>query len=200
MPIFDTQHGQGGGGKIKTYTMALFNIPCCSELITGGIVLGCEDNLAGVKTVYIIDQCSIEEITHNSPDDGMIASITLAAATQYWEFQSYRETGTLVSTGRTTDTGGSFYEQVVTITLPKLTASKRTKLAQLTGKTLSVIVLDNNLNYWLIGENLGVIMTERAGATGAKRDDSNAYVVTFTANEPQAERVLEASVVTALGL
>lgn len=200
MPIFDTQHGQGGGGKINKYTMALFNIPCCSELVTSGIVQGCEDNLAGVATVFITDMCSVTEITHNSPDDGIIASITLAGGTQYWEFQPYRETGTFVSTGRVTDTGGNFYEEVVTIKIPKITAAKRTKIAQLTGKLLSVIVKDNNGQYWLVGENLGALLTERPAQTGDKRDSENGYILTITANEPQAERVLDAAVVTALGL
>jgi hypothetical protein len=173
---------------------------CCNDTISSGLVLGCDQNTPGLRGIFISDFCNLVAVEHDSPDDYKIADITLASGAQYWEFQFYKETGQMQSNLKVNDNGSTYYDIVINANIPKMSASRATALAQLTGKYLTVIAEDLNGQYWLCGETIGLKLTERPAQTGAKRDDTNGYTLTLSGYEPFDVRVLDDAVVTALGL
>ncbi len=92
------------------------------------------------------------------------------------------------------ENGTTFYQQTVTLVIPRREQAKRNKIALLAAgqKKLAIIVQDSNSLYWLFGQAEGCIMTGLDGSSGVAKTDANGYTITFTAEEPdQAPEVLD---------
>jgi hypothetical protein len=62
------------------------------------------------------------------------------------------------------------------------------------------IVKTNNDEYWLAGKDLGCDVTAMVSNTGTAMGDSTGYEVTLSAIEAEAPFLVQASVITTLGI
>lgn len=156
----------------------------CDLTITGRS-LPCRDALGGVRKVWICtaaqgtDHWDAIDATGEVPD-------TSAAAT-YNDFLSPKNTSSFTQTiNASMENGTVYYTQVLSLVLNKIEASDITMMENLGKGRLSIVVQDNNLNYFVMGHARGCLMTGGTIATGAAMGDLNGFTLEFTAEEVDA--------------
>jgi hypothetical protein len=168
---------------------------CGCDILTGGISKGCTGNQGGVRKVWITDFCNITSFEESS--GGEIGTINMTGATLFYEFQFNKNSSTFQEEVSGDQSSGSqINTQTVTLVLARREKSKRDTLQLLMGfKELSIIVLDSNGIYWLLGETNGMVMTTNTSVSGTAAADSNNYTITLIGEEPNlANEVLAAAV------
>lgn len=166
-------------------------------LLNSGIPKGCDNNTGGVSKVYITDHENVLSVTAAS---GTITAFNMDSGTVFYEFVFNKNTSSFAENAIVSlENGSLFYEQIVTLVIPRREVSKRNVLALLMQKDLAVIVKDANGLYWYIGQFEGANVTELPSTTGVAKGDANAYTITITGSEPaQAQEVDESAVLTVI--
>lgn len=165
-------------------------------LLTGGIAKNCDNNLGGVTKVYITD---FENVTGVTAASGEISAFTMASGTQFYEFEFNKNTSSLAENAIVSlENGSLFYEQIVTLVIPRREVAKRNVLKLLMQKELAVIVKDQNGLYWYVGEANGANITELPSTSGTAKGDANAYTLTIRAEEPEQAQEVDEAAVTAV--
>lgn len=170
----------------------------CDEL-DAGISKTCDNNTGGIKKLYIAEKDNIATITHGSPND-IITAISMVAGKVFYEFQFNKHTSTFteVTTGDQA-VGSEVCTQTITLILNRREQAKRAVLLKLGRfKDLSVIVLDSNDNYWLLGETEGVNLTEKNSENGTVKTDRNGYTLTFVGEEPEDASQVDSTIIASL--
>lgn len=143
----------------------------------------CKDTVAGIKEVYLVDFGKLGTITLDS--DGQVSNMTGDASNDLTAFK-YEVKGnnsfeTNVNASR--ENGTVFYEQVLNITLKKLTKEDHKELKLLSAGRPHLFVVDRNDNVFLMGRVEGADVTAGTVSTGNALGDFNGYNITFTAQE-----------------
>lgn len=162
-------------------------------LLTDGIAKDCLNNIGGVVKIYITDFVNVSGLTKTGSD---ISAFTMASGTLFYEFSFNRNTSTFSENATVSVENGSlFYDQTVTLKLPRRESAKRDVLALLMQKELAVIVKDANGNFWYPGETKGVYVSELPSESGTAAGDFNGYTITIKGEEPtQAPEVTSGAV------
>jgi hypothetical protein len=149
--------------------------------LTAGIRLGCRDNSGGVANAWLTDYTNIASITKNSGDT--ITSISGSGT--YFAFELIRTSSSFTETVNPSLPNGTiFYTQDLITYFAKLSQDKRNILKTLgQSPKLSVVVEDNNGNYFLLGEVYGMTVSAGSSVTGKALGDPNGYNITFQAFE-----------------
>jgi hypothetical protein len=150
----------------------------CSYSFTGQL-LDCKDSAGGVKEVYIIDNGYVTGYTFSGNTE-VISAIYLTAGQTFKTYQLRKQVASLNTTVTTNDQAGTtFYQTDLVFSIPRLNASKRLELKALSVGNMSVIVRDNNDDYWGLG--FGSVVTLNAGSanTGINFGDANGYQYTL---------------------
>lgn len=157
----------------------------CNAL-TSGLSKGCENNIGGIKKLYLLEWDYVSSVTHNSPTDD-ITAITTLGARDFYEFEFNKNTSTF-SEKTTMDqaVGSEVCIQTITLILNRREQAKRDKLLLLGKfKDLMAIVKDSNGKYWLVGEVNGINLTEKSSENGTVKTDRNGYTLTFVGEESE---------------
>jgi len=162
-------------------------------LVENGYVLGCRDNIGGVKKVLIGNFDADAEYTFT---DGDITATT--SAVSYQTFEQEMETATFNQTGTfSTENGTVFYTQDVGLIFHKNNTASRNTLIVLAQANLSIIVQDQRDEYWLVGIANGARATAGAMNTGKAFGDMNGSTITLQSKEAlPAYRIADISVFT----
>lgn len=150
--------------------------------LTGGIQLGCRDNVGGVKNAWMTDWDNIISITKNSGD-----TITQISGTgTFYQFQLIRNTGSLTETvNASLENGTVFYQQELVAFFAKLEQAKRNILKTLAqSQRIAVVIETNNGNFFLLGETYGCFVSAGSNVTGTVLGDANGYNLTMQGLEP----------------
>ena len=152
--------------------------------LTDGRPLNCKNSAGGLKTVYFIrstrEDWSVVDKEINSfsalpPDDRAYKFVLKGNS-------SFEQTINASEENRTT-----FYEQVLNLTLPKLSKIDQDNLEKLSFvEGFQVIVEDYNQNFFLMGLEHQVAVTGGTIVSGASMGDMSGYTLTLTAKEPKA--------------
>ncbi len=166
-------------------------------LLTDGIAKDCLNNIGGVTKIYITD---FANVISNTKISEVIQSFTMASATVFYEFAFNRNSSTFTENATVSvENGGVFYDQTVTLKIPRRESAKRDVLALLMQKELAVIVKDSNGNYWYPGEVAGCYVSELPSESGTAAADFNGYTITIVGQEKEAAReILEAGVLAVI--
>lgn len=167
----------------------------CNPL-TEGITKGCENNIGGIRELYLADFENVDEVTRTSPDE-TITAITMIPGKYFYKFEFNKNTSTFTEVTTTDQAIGSeVCTQTITLVLNRREQEKRDTLLLLGKfKDLAAIVKDANGKYWYVGEYNGLNMTEKNSESGTSRTDRNGYTITFVGEEPEdACEVTEAAV------
>jgi len=152
-------------------------MPCT---ITAGIPLDCIEGMGGVRTVWVLGG-TITSFTLNGTDE--IANITGTGT--YFKFELPKDTASFTQTANVSPTNGTIaYAQDLTMNFTKLNNDVRNVLKVLIkNRELSVVFLDNNSNYWLIGKVRGAQATASTAVTGTAPTDAAQFTVTLQGME-----------------
>ena len=154
--------------------------------ITTGRALPCKDSVGGLKSVYFINYDSSVEIavedaaTHDDEVASTTAWNTTSTAFEY-ELKGNSSLTTNITSSR--ENGTTFFEQVLELTLPKLSADDNKEIKLLSFGRPRIVVEDYNGNLFLVGREHGADVTGGTIVTGAAMGDLSGYTLTFSAME-----------------
>jgi len=144
---------------------------------SGGIAKDCANNIGGLTKVYLTD---LDNITSFTQSGGTVSSITMAAMTDFYEFEFNRNSATFTEDlVKSVEAGSALFEQTLTLTIPRRDVTKRNTLSLLTQRDLAVIIKDSNGLYWYPGEVEGMYLSESTSTSGTAKADGSNYVLTL---------------------
>jgi hypothetical protein len=169
------------------------------EFLNGGVAKTCDTNVGGIKKMYITEKENVSSLALSSPGNE-ISTITMAALTQFYEFEFTRNTCSYTENYvQDPATGNEFFTQTITLVLNRREKTKRDTLLLLGHfKDLCIIITDNNNINWFFGENIGCNLTTNEGGSGTAKADANRYTLTFIAEEPYPANTVTDAAVTAV--
>lgn len=156
--------------------------------LTSGILLGCRDNVGGLKTMWITDFCNVDSITQSTGD-----TITqISGSGTFYCFELIRTSSQHTETvNASLEAGTVFYQGETVVYFSKLEQAKRNILKTLAqSQRLAVVVEDNNGTYFYLGQTYGSFISAGSSVTGKALGDANGYNMTFQYLEPNPMNAL----------
>jgi hypothetical protein len=150
--------------------------------ISSGRALPCKDQVGGLKNVYFMNYGVDSTLITTSGAEDTVAATDFASETAYkYELKGSSSLTTNIQTSR--ENGVTAFEQVLELTLPKLSKEDNYQIKLLSFGRPHVVVEDYNGNFWLVGREHGADVTGGTAVTGAAMGDLAGYTLTFTAME-----------------
>jgi len=159
--------------------------------LTGGIQLGCRDQVGGVSTVYITDFTNILSLSATTGD-----TITQISGTgTYFKFELIRTSSSFSETvNASLENGTVFYTGELVLYFNGLDQTKRNILKTLAqSPQLSVVMEDNNGQSFYLGQTYGMYVSAGSNVTGKALGDQVGYNVTLQYMEPNPMNELSGS-------
>jgi len=154
--------------------------------ITTGRALPCKDSVGGLKSVYFINYdaaVDIAVVTSGTDDDTVVSAASWAAGTDVHEYELKGNSSLTTNITSSRENGTTFFEQVLELTLPKLSSDDNREIKLLSFGRPRIVVEDYNGNLFLVGREHGADVTGGTIVTGAAMGDLSGYTLTFTAME-----------------
>ena len=147
----------------------------------------CKDSIGGIQKVFFMN-AGDGEITEVSD---IITSLGVVTVYEYEvkDTSNFEET---INSSR--ETGTTFWEQVLNLTIKKLDAVTRKELKLMAYGNPYVFVLDNNENLIMLGRTFGMEVTGGTVTSGTAMGDLSGYTMVLTGREPAPANFLTPSV------
>tara|TARA_R110000822_G_scaffold93710_2_gene215449 strand:- start:1533 stop:2051 length:519 start_codon:yes stop_codon:yes gene_type:complete len=152
--------------------------------ITTGFQVGCNDSAGGVSEFWFANMVDDFAVAYDV--SGAASGVTGTGLIYYkYECTNAQGAASLMNDNPTINAqnGTSYFDQTATYVINKMDTAKRNEVKMLARAKLSVIILDNNGKYWLMGATSGVRMTAGDTGTGTALGDRNGYSLSFQAME-----------------
>lgn len=169
------------------------------DLLTGGLAKTCDNNVGGIKELYLTEKANVASIALSSPGN-KINSITMEAGGEFKKFEFNKNTSTFAEDTVMDEANGTeLCTQTITLFLGRREKRKRDILLLLGKfKDLVAIIKDSNDLYWYFGETDGIRLKQKASETGTAKTDKNGYTMTFVGEEPEDANEIEEAAVLAV--
>jgi len=146
--------------------------------LTRGRKVPCKDVIGGIVRVYFIDFGDLGTVTKT--DDEITGLAGTFNAYQY-DLKGTNSLETAITSSR--ENGTTFFEETLTLTLPKLSKEDNKELKLLAYGRPHIAVEDRNGNFMLCGLEHGMEVTGGSIATGTAFGDLSGYTLTLTGQE-----------------
>ena len=146
--------------------------------LSAGRAVPCKDVVGGIQKVFFVDFGGLGDITYTA-DEITDASGTFSA--YEYDLKGGSSLEQTITSSR--ETGTTFFEQVLTLNLTKLSKEDNVQIKLLAYGRPQVAVVDNNGNAFLMGVEFGAEVTGGTVATGTAMSDLSGYTLTLTAQE-----------------
>ena len=146
--------------------------------LTGGRLKPCKDAVGGIRKIHFVDFNDLGTVTVVD-DEVTDLSGTFSYHTYDVKGNSSLETNIQTSL----ENGTTFFEQVISVTLHKLTKEDNKELKLMAFGRPHICVVDYNGNAMLVGLEHGADVTGGTIATGAAMGDMSGYTLNFTGQE-----------------
>ena len=163
----------------------LYNFACD---VNAGRKIGCKDVVGGIKSVFLLpyDEDLLNKLTFDGTLTSVIDDITSTPDVATFKFDVRTETSSFTVNINSDDANGTYFnEQVIELTLQKISAQDLPMIDILGGGRVQAFVLDNNDNTFLCGTIFGMTLTAGAMQTGTAKADLTGFTVTLTGREPK---------------
>ena len=147
--------------------------------LTGGRLKPCKDAVGGIRKIHFVDFGDLGTITVGSSDE--ITDISGTFSYHSYEVKGNSSLETNIQTSL--ENGTTFFEQVVNITLHKLTKEDNKELKLMAFGRPHVFVETFDGSVLLVGREHGAEVTGGTAVTGTAMGDLQGYTLTLTANE-----------------
>ena len=151
--------------------------------ISKGRLISCKDAIGGLRKVYFINYDDLPDSAYTFDTDGETITAVAGNPTAY-EYDLHLGNDLTQNINSSAENGTTYFEQVLSLTLKKLTKEDNHEIRQLAYGHPKVMVLDQMGNYMLVGAINGADVTGGTAVTGNAMGDLNGYTLTFTAMEP----------------
>ena len=151
-----------------------------------GRVEPCKDSVGGLKNLYFVNYGDLGAITYDVTNSDVTNSDVIDSVAGTPDAYKYEIKGASSFTQNiqsSRDTGTTAFEQVVEVTLKKLTIADHKELKILAFGRPHVIVEDYNGNFFLAGLEHGAEVTGGTIVTGTAMSDLSGYTLTLTGME-----------------
>ena len=160
----------------------------CDLTLTGRGV-GCKDALGGIKRIYVTEwnpnEFNWDAI--GATNQGIVDGLTPISPVTTVTFLTYdmtRGSGSLTQTITSDLVAGTvFFDQVCSVTFNKSAAADIAEIQNLVKGRVSVLVQDNNDNWFIMGLKNGVEVSGGTAQTGQAAGDQNGFTLEFSAQE-----------------
>ncbi len=149
--------------------------------LTAGRVEPCKDSVGGLKNLYFVNYGDLGAITYDVTNTDVIDAVADSPNAYKYEIKGASSFTQNIQSSR--DTGTTAFEQVIEVTLKKLTVADHKELKILAYGRPHVIVEDYNGNFFLAGLEHGAEVTGGTIVTGTAMSDLSGYTLTLTAME-----------------
>jgi hypothetical protein len=165
-------------------------------LLNTGYSLGCRDNIGGIQKVYVRNWSASTTWSYDS--NGQITGGT-NTSTSWYTLEQRNETAEFKQEGQhSLENGTNFWQQNVNLVFHKYQASIRNLVYVMAQTEMELIILDQNGNYFLVGEQNGANLIASAPSVGKAFGDLNGSTVGFQAKEPSPSRQLGSTFISTL--
>lgn len=163
-----------------------------------GFSTSCGSNLASIKKIYV-GAYESATFTYNYQKDETdqyvldqdgnkiiesVATAVLGATSDSWvEFGFRKNTSEMTSEMNRSDNGSYYFSNAANLVFAKQDKVKRLALQATAAGECTMIVLDSNNIYWLIGSDSPVTASTLSATTGTAVGDNNQYSITLSADE-----------------
>ena len=157
----------------------------------------CKDSLGGIKNVYFVDFGKLGTVSYDSTDTDVIDNLTgstiggSANSLTAFKYEVKGASSLEQTVTASRETGTTFYEQTLNITLKKLTKADHKELKLLAYGRPHIAVEDYNGNVMMMGLEHGADVSGGTIVTGTAMGDLSGYTLTFTASEKKPANFLE---------
>ena len=161
--------------------------------LTLGRALNCKDVVGGIKDIYFVNYgttLSYDSTNTDVLDDIQTDAATPAAITAFkYQLKGANSFEQTINSSR--ENGTTFFEQTLSINLPKLSVADHKEIKLLSYGRPHIIVHDYNGNAFMMGAEHGCEVTGGTVTSGAAMGDMSGYTLTFTAMEQLPANFLE---------
>ena len=146
--------------------------------LSAGRAVPCKDVVGGIQKVFFVDFGGLGDVTYTA-DEITDASGTFSA--YEYDLKGGSSLEQTITSSR--ETGTTFFEQVLTLNLTKLSKEDNVQIKLLAYGRPQVAVVDNNGNAFMMGVEFGAEVTGGTVATGTAMGDLSGYTLTLSAQE-----------------
>ena len=161
--------------------------------IAKGRLEPCKDSVGGLKSLYFInfgDVASVSKLDTEGNEDVINTITPLAATADAYKYDIKGASSFTQNIQSSRDTGTTAFEQVIEVTLKKLSVQDHKELKFLAYGRPQVIVEDYNGNLFYAGLEHGMEVTGGTVVTGTAMSDLSGYTLTLTGMEREPANFL----------
>ena len=141
----------------------------------------CKDSVGGLKAIYFVNFGDITSWTPDATNTDVIDAVAGTPSAYKYEIKGASSFTQNIQSDRLT--GTTAFEQVLEVTLKKLSVADHKELKLLSYGRPHVIVEDYNGNFFLSGLEHGMEVTGGTIVTGAAMNELSGYTLTLTGME-----------------
>ena len=141
----------------------------------------CKDVVGGIRAIYFADFGELGAITYDATDTDVITAF--AGTPSLYEYEVKGNSSFTQNIQSNRENGTTAFEQVLEITLHKMSKEDHKELKILAFGRPHVLVEDYNGNVFVAGLEHGVEVTGGTIVTGAAMSDLSGYTLTLTGME-----------------
>ena len=141
----------------------------------------CKDSVGGINAVYFVNYGDLGTITYDVTDTDVIDSVAGTPSAYKFDVRGNSTYTENIQSSR--ENGTTMFEQVLELSLKKLTKEDHKTIKLLSFGRPHVIIEDNNGNLLLAGLEHGADVTGGTVVTGGAMGDMSGYTLSFTGME-----------------
>ena len=141
----------------------------------------CKDSVGGINAVYFVNYGDLGAITYDTTDTDVIDSVAGTPSAYKFDVRGNSTYTENIQSSR--ENGTTMFEQVLELSLKKLTKEYHKTIKLLSFGRPHVIIEDNNGNLLLAGLEHGADVTGGTVVTGGAMGDMSGYTLSFTGME-----------------
>lgn len=150
--------------------------------ISKGRLISCKDAIGGINKVYFINYGDMPSDSYTFDADGETITAVSGSPSAY-EYDVHLGNELTQNINSSAENGTTYFEQVLSLTLKKLTSTDNKEIRQIAYGHPKVMVLDHMGNYMLVGAENGCDVTAGTAVTGNAMGDLNGYTLSLTGME-----------------
>ena len=141
----------------------------------------CKDSVGGINAVYFVNYGDLGAITYDTTDTDVIDSVAGTPSAYKFDVRGNSTYTENIQSSR--ENGTTMFEQVLELSLKKLTKEDHKTIKLLSFGRPHVIIEDNNGNAFFSGLEHGADVTGGTVVTGGAMGDMSGYTLSFTGME-----------------
>ena len=146
--------------------------------LSAGCAVPCRDVVGGIQKIFFVDFGGLGAVTLTADE---ITDATGTFSAYEYDVKGGSSLEQAITSSR--ETGTTFFEQVLTLNLTKLSKEDNVQLKLLAYGRPQVAIVDNNGNAFLMGLDHGAEVTGGNISTGTLMGDLSGYSLTMSASE-----------------